>query len=260
MNDEQAASHNPVVTGRRAGVDGRGGGNVVAPEAPRGVVHHVDLIQGGDEWLQARCGMLTASEMKLILTPTLKEAGNDKARAHVWEMASQRISNFVEVRYIGDDMLRGWGDEASAKALYTERYAPVEDMGFITNDRWGFPIGFSPDGLVGGDGFIECKSRRQRFQVETIVGNVCPFEHRLQIQTGYLVSGRKWCDYVSYSAGLPMAVIAVPPDHEMQEAIVEAATKFERQVAGRVEQYRERLRSDMRLVPTERTIEKEMFV
>lgn len=226
----------------------------------QGIVHHADLIQGSEEWLQARCGMLTASGVKLILTPTLKEASNDKARAHVWEMASQRISNFVEMQYVSDDMMRGQGDEVLAKALYTQRYAPVGDMGFITNDHWGFTIGFSPDGLVGEDGFIECKSRRQRFQVETIVQNVCPFEHMLQIQTSYLVSGRKWCDYVSYSAGLPMAVIAVPPDHEMQDAIVRAATKFEAQVAERIARYEDRLRSDMRLVPTERTIEREMYV
>ena len=32
---------------------------------------HPDLVQGSDEWLQARLGLLTASEMKLIVTPTL---------------------------------------------------------------------------------------------------------------------------------------------------------------------------------------------
>ena len=32
-----------------------------------------DLIQGSDEWMAARCGLLTASEMKHILTPTLRD-------------------------------------------------------------------------------------------------------------------------------------------------------------------------------------------
>ena len=38
------------------------------------ITYHNDLIQGSDEWHAARCGRLTASEMKLILTPTLKIA------------------------------------------------------------------------------------------------------------------------------------------------------------------------------------------
>ena len=66
-------------------------------------------------------------------------------------------------------MLRGIEDEVEARILYAAQYAPVQDMGFITNDRWGFTLGFSPDGLIGDDGFLECKSRRQKFQVQTII-------------------------------------------------------------------------------------------
>ncbi len=69
---------------------------------------HRDLIQGSDEWHQARLGILTASEVKYILTAnTLKPADNEKTRAHVWEIAAQRISQYVEPSYSGDDMLRG---------------------------------------------------------------------------------------------------------------------------------------------------------
>ena len=79
------------------------------------ITYHRDLIQGSDEWLAARCGLLTASEMKLILTPTLKIAANDKTRAHVYEIAAQRITRYVEPTYIGDDMLRGQEDEIIAR-------------------------------------------------------------------------------------------------------------------------------------------------
>ena len=48
--------------------------------------------------------------MKLILTPTLKVASNDKARAHVYELLAQRITRHVEPHYISDDMLRGRED------------------------------------------------------------------------------------------------------------------------------------------------------
>jgi hypothetical protein len=88
-----------------------------------GPIYHAELIQGSEEWLQARCGLLTASEMKLIVTPTLKAASNDKERAHLYELLAQRISGYVEPSYISDDMLRGMDDEAEARRIYAESFA-----------------------------------------------------------------------------------------------------------------------------------------
>jgi predicted phage-related endonuclease len=235
-------------------------------KAPRGsgVRYHRELVQGSDEWHQARCGLLTASEVKLILTPTLKVADNDKTRAHVYELLAQRISNYVEPSYIGDEMLRGYDDEIEARAVYSKRYAPVEECGFVTNDRFGFTVGCSPDGLVGDDGLIECKSRRQKFQVQTIADHVAagtiPDDYVLQVQTELLVTERKWCDFISYSGGLPMVTIRVFPDERVQAAIVEAATAFEARIAEKRVAFEAAIASGARLIPTERRIEQEMIV
>lgn len=223
------------------------------------IIYHADLIQGSDAWLAARCGVLTASEMKLILTPTLKPASNDKERAHLYELLAQRITNYVEPHYIGDDMLRGQADEVEARILYAAKYAPVEDMGFITNDKWGFTLGYSPDGLVGADGAIECKSRRQKYQVQTIVSGLVPDEYMLQLQTGLLVSERQWIDFISYSGGLPMMTVRVFPDPKMQDAILAAAEAFEERITAAMDTYAGRLTSPARLIPTERRIEVEMY-
>jgi metallo-beta-lactamase family protein len=90
-------------------------------------------------------------------------------------------------------------------------------------DFGAFRLGYSPDGLVGEDGTIECKSRRARFQVETIVARAMPADYAIQVQTGLLVSGRAWCDFVSYSGGLPMAVYRVHAAEDVQDAILRAA-------------------------------------
>ena len=226
--------------------------------------YYPELVQGGDEWLAARCGLLTASEMKLILTPTLKAASNDKERSHLYELMAQRITGYVEPQYISDDMLRGQEDEIEARILYVKHYAPVDEMGFITNDRWGFTIGYSPDGMVGDDGLIEGKSRRQKYQIETIIECVtegtAPLDYALQIQTGLLVSERKWLDFISYSGGLHMAVIRVYPDPKIQDAIVTAAAAFERRLAEKMERYQNVLASTARLIPTERRVELEMHI
>jgi YqaJ-like viral recombinase domain len=218
---------------------------------------HRDLDQGSLEWLQARCGLLTASEMKLILTPTLKIASNDKERAHLYELLAQRITHYVEPHYFSDDMIRGQEDEIMARARYAKEYAPVEEVGFITNDKWGFTLGYSPDGLVGADGLIECKSRRQKFQIQTIcdfvpTNEIMP-EYMMQCQTGMLVAERQWVDHVSYSGGLPMATVRVWPDPIVQDAILEASAAFEARLATKLAAYHEaglnRRFSDGRHVP-----------
>ena len=226
------------------------------------IIHH-DFYQGSDEWVAARCGLLTASEMKLIVTPTLKVAQNDKERTHLYELLAQRISKYVEPQYISSDMLRGQEDEVDAFDLYREHFAYAEQVGFITNDKWGFTLGYSPDGVVGSDGLIECKSRRQKFQIETFVVNVAegvvPAEFMLQVQTGLLVSERAWCDFVSYSGGLPMAVIRAYPDDRVQHAIVEAASAFEARLSENLTKYSAAI-AGSKSIPTKRRPMQEITV
>lgn len=225
------------------------------------ITYHTDVIQGGDEWYAMRLGLLTASEMKLIITPGLKMASNDKERSHMYELLAQRITGYVEPSYVSDDMLRGKDEEIDARTAYSEKYAPVQEVGFVTNDRWGFTIGYSPDGLVGDDGQIEAKSRRQKFQIQTIIDGVMDSDFVIQVQTGLLVTERAWCDFISYSGGLPMMTVRIYPDTRIQEAILEAATGFEARLAEKRRDYDALIKSPLRkLIPTERRIVQEMFI
>lgn len=227
---------------------------------PGRIIYHENVVQGSDDWLAARCGLITASEMKHLLTvKTIKVADNDKTRAHLWELLFQRLTGYVEPQYVSDDMLRGQEDEFYARQLYAEHYAPVTEVGFVTNDRWGFAIGYSPDGLVGDDGLIEIKSRRGKYQIQTIAENKVPEEYVLQLQTGLLVTGRKWIDFISYSGGLPMFVKRVEPDPLVQGAIVAAVTAFEARLADKEREYRATLATMPKVIETERRIEQEMF-
>lgn len=228
------------------------------------ITYHREVYQGSEEWLELRRGILTASEMKLIVTTTLKQADNEKERAHLYELLAQRISGFVEPQYISDDMLRGQEDEIRARSLYAEKYCPVEEIGFVTNDKWGFTIGYSPDGLVGTEGQIEAKSRRQKFQVQTLIENfeesTIPSDFAIQIQTGLAVTERQWCDFITYSGGLHMATIRVFPDPIIQERIIAIANDFEKRLAQKHELYRSIVRQPGRLIPTERTVQQEITV
>lgn len=225
------------------------------------IEYHDAVEQGSDEWLAIRCGLLTASEMKLIITPKYKVANNAKTKTHALELLAQRINNYTEPSYVSDAMLRGHEDEITAREVYSDKYQDATETGFITNDKWGFTLGYSPDGLVGSDGLIEIKSRCQKYQVQTITDWCVPEEHDIQVQTALLVSEREWIDYIQYCGGMPMCVIRVYPDLDKQEAIIEAARNFEESIEEKHLEYRDRLKDKAEyLTKTERTIEEEITI
>ena len=197
-----------------------------------------ELEQGSDEWLAARCGIVTASVVGQLITPkTIKPAANDTSRALVVSLAAERITGHVEPIQPNADMERGTLDEPFARDLYSEHFAEATEVGFMVRDDWGFRLGFSPDGLVGEDGILEIKSRRQKKHLSTILADEVPIENMAQIQCGLLVSDRKWCDYVSFCSGMPLYVKRVFPDPKWQSAIKEAVASFEEAAGQMIETY-----------------------
>lgn len=201
------------------------------------------LIQGTDEWLEQRRGMVTASVVGQLITPsTIKPASNDKSRALVAQLVAERITGYVDPVFVSDDMLRGHEDEPRAIAKYEEwRGVIVDSVGFMvrefTVDGRTFRIGYSPDGLVGDDGLIEVKSRRQKKQLTTVLDGQVPVENMAQIQCGLLVSGRSWCDYLSYSGGMPLYPVRVEPDERWFKAVTDTVAQFEETAAQMVAKY-----------------------
>lgn len=195
------------------------------------------LEQGSDEWLAARCGMLTASQIGKLITPTLKVADNDTSRGLTLTLAAERITGHVEYVHPSFDMMRGTEDEPYARDVYAEHHAPVAEVGFIVREEDGYRLGFSPDGLVGDDGLIEIKSRNARTQLATIFNDKVPAANMAQVQAGLFVTGRAWCDYVSFCAGLPLYVKRVYPDMNWHTAILEVAQAFELNVTQLVTDY-----------------------
>jgi hypothetical protein len=192
---------------------------------------HPELEQGSPEWLDARRGMVTASVVGKLVTPTGRVAANDCSRALTLELAAERITGTSEYVFVNADMERGNEVEPLARDLYASHYGrPVTQVGFMVEDKWGFSIGYSPDGLVGDDGLIEVKGPRAKKHLKTIVENRVPTEWVAQVQCGLLVSGRQWCDYLTYFGGMPMYPIRVHADPKWQDAIVLAATELERAV------------------------------
>ena len=210
---------------------------------------HDQLEQGSEEWLQARAGIVTASVVGKLITPNLKVANNDTARGLIATLAAERITGHVEEIPSSWQMTRGVLDEPLARDHYAEHHAKVDQVGFMVRDYTNFKVGYSPDGLVGETGLIEIKSRSPRIHLNTVLSGQPPAANMAQMQTGLLVTGREWCDYISWCGGLPMWVHRVRPDPAWFNAITQAAADAETSINNLIINFEAATRG---LPPTER--------
>jgi len=148
-----------------------------------------DCEQGSDDWFSARLTMLTASRFKDVL--------NSKTGRHTYMMTKLTESQQgrrIET-YQSEAMRNGIKNEPFARKYYEDsKGVVVEQVGFIKMGR----VGCSPDGLVGDDGMIEIKYSEGSSHYQIILKDKMPTIHIPQVQGSLWVTGRKWCDFVSY--------------------------------------------------------------
>ena len=197
------------------------------------------LEQGTDEWLEARAGILTASTIgQLITAKTIKPAMNDRSRGLCQTLIAERITGHVEPVFPNRAMTRGTLLEPEARRIYAEQTGQdVDEVGFARLDTDTYTLGSSPDGLVGETGGIEIKSPSAKVHVSTVLSGVIPDYNRAQVQAFLHVTGREWCDFISYYPGQPLCVIRDFPDPRWQTAIVSAAEQFEETAIAAMARY-----------------------
>lgn len=204
---------------------------------------HMDMVQRSDAWYAARLGMVTASTVGRLLTPTARVADNDTSRKLTMILAAERITGVAQRTPMTADMWRGVDEEPLARDAYSEHVAPVTECGYMvrTEDDWGFSVGLSPDGLVGDLGLIEIKSRLNHVQLDALLSEQpVPPTVWPQLQCALLVSGRSWIDYVSYSSGMALKPHRVYADDGWQKAIVTAVRACEERIAQIITAYADR--------------------
>lgn len=164
-----------------------------------------DLEQGSPEWIKARLGIVTMSELKNVMA---KGEGKTR-RKYLRTVVGEKMSGEPFERYTNGYMERGHTQEDDARNLYTFMTDNVvQRIGFMKRGL----VGFSPDGLIGEDGLLEIKTKMAHLHIECLEDNELPSEHKQQCQGGLWVSGRQWIDFVSFSPGLPLFVKRVIRD------------------------------------------------
>ncbi|RZZ85651.1 lambda exonuclease family protein [Pseudoxanthomonas winnipegensis] len=188
------------------------------------------MIQGTDEWLALRTGKLTGSRFADLMAVT--RSGPSASRANlIVAVALERLTGEPEQTFQNDAMRRGTALEPFARGAYEALTGElVEQVSFVTHPSLDF-VGVSPDGLIGDDGLIEvkCPASQHKHLLALRDGSHAK-EYRWQIQGQLWVTGRQWCDAVSYDprfpSGLQLAITRVQRDEkaikELEQACIEA--------------------------------------
>lgn len=199
---------------------------------------HLDVAQGTAEWIEARLGIPTTSEFKRILTP--KGALSASRKRYLGELLAEYCLGHQVTEFQGNEwMERGKALEPQARSAYAiARDSEARSCGifFSDDDRL---IGASPDFMVGDNGIGELKCPTAGVHCMYLAEDRVPPEYWMQVQGQLWVTGRSWCDFVSYHPDLPPLIVRATPDAALHNAMREAMIDFlDELLAGR-----ERLRN-----------------
>jgi len=157
-----------------------------------------DIEQGSPEWFELRYGWITASMFKAVISNGKGSAPSKTRLSYMYQVAAEAVSNMRQESFTSEYM--EWGTETEPQAREMYEFVSgneVEEVSFI---RLGgdHKIGCSPDGIIGDKGMIEIKCPKTTTQIETFLSGKMPTVHKAQVQGQLWVSGREWCDFVSF--------------------------------------------------------------
>jgi len=189
----------------------------------------VDIIkaeQGSLAWLQARLGVITASEVHKAVA----KLGTETRNTYMCQLVSEVATGFVEE--INSKYL-DWGKmhEAAARASYEfQNDCEIESVGFIFKDDT-FREGASLDGFIKGSNKIieiKCPYNPTNY-IKFVVEDKIKAEYMWQYQFQMRVTGADVADFAQFDPRMnvtPFKAITVERDSEYQKKFDEMIPQF----------------------------------
>jgi putative phage-type endonuclease len=165
-----------------------------------------DLRQGSDEWRQARCGSVGASDAPSVVRK-IKSGGWSADRANLMaDKLLERLTGVPVEPYKSPAMLRGAALEEEARLRYAlQKNVKVEEVFLFPHPRIKGAHA-SPDGYVSTGGLVEIKCPLAAQHLDTILSQTIGNDHIVQMTWQLSCTGKPWCDYVSYNPDFPPAM------------------------------------------------------
>ena len=184
-------------------------------------------IQGSDEWFEARRGRATAS----CFADVLAKGQGITRKKYMLKIVTERLTGKVAESFSNVHTDRGTEQEPFARMRYAaDTGRIVDEAEFYTHPtiKW---LGASPDGLLHDTGgLLEIKCPNTQTHLGYLLDKKAPAAYINQMQTQMWVTGRAWCDFVSYDPRVPehlqLFIVRLDRDDALIERMEEEVHKF----------------------------------
>lgn len=186
----------------------------------------MEIKQGSAEWLALRAGKVTASRIAdVMMAKTTAGYKNYMADLIVERLTGSKTESFTT-----SAMQWGVDNEPLARAEYEVKTGGfVDQVTFVEHPSIEM-FGCSPDGLIGEDGLVEIKCPNTATHIDYVMADKPPAKYVPQMQCQLAVTGRKWCDFVSFDPRLPdglqLFIVRLERDDEYIEKMEKEVKKF----------------------------------
>lgn len=201
------------------------------------------IEQGSKEWLELRLGKVTASRIIDVLAKG--KSGEALTREdYRYELVVQRLTGDPGESFTNAAMEWGTATEPQARIEY-EKFKDlfVEQVPFVLHPTIE-NFGCSPDGLVQDTGLVEIKCPSSKNHIKYLNAGKPPAKYVPQMQCQMAVTGRQWCDFVSFDPRLPddlqLFVARLDRDEEYIKSMEVEVVKFLHEVDTMYIQLKER--------------------
>ena len=133
-------------------------------------------------------------------------------------------------------MQRAAGQSDHGPAEFSQDVEVVE-VGLCLHDI--IDAGASPDGLVGDDGLLEIKCPFEAdIHVEYLRAQALPDKYKPQVMGQLWITGREWCDFLSYHERMKPMLVRVYRDEEYITVLEQIVNEAVKEISNLTEKYR----------------------
>lgn len=150
------------------------------------VIPDKSIQQGSEDWLELRAQYISGTDAYDLL----------RGKPMQTILEEKRHSSFNGNYYTE----RGHIYEDEAKEIYSELIAPLENVGFIINNKYKY-VGCSPDG-VAEDHLVEVKAFIEDRHLQTYTNKRLDSHINAQIQYQLFVTEMPYCNLLLYNPDL----------------------------------------------------------
>jgi putative phage-type endonuclease len=155
--------------------------------------------QRSPEWFAQRWGLATASKFNDVLAKT-KSGYSASRKNYMAQLLIERLTPppTEDNGWKSEAMSFGIDNEPVARLAYELETGNTVVEAFFEKHKT-LQAGASPDGYVNDDGLVEIKVPNLATHLDTLRNQEVPTQYIAQVQGQLWITGREWCDFVSYT-------------------------------------------------------------